>query len=83
MTDIFSEFQAVEDKRNILAEEQPFSYSKVKGEKALVFWRGKQVMILTGKNFDKLIRVEEEHDELQMQLFLAKITGHFKHGNER
>lgn len=73
---------AIEDKRNILKEEKPFSYRKTKDEKALIYWNGKQVMIVRGRDFKKLELKEKTGDEYDMQLFLAKLTGNFKHGNE-
>lgn len=73
----------MEDSRNILKEEKPFSYRKAKDNKALVYWYNKQVMIVTGKKYDNLLLTEKKNDEYEMQLYLAKITGNFKHGNER
>lgn len=73
----------IEDKRNILREEQPFSYRKTKEQKALIFWNNKQVMIIKGKSFKKLEQKEQSGDDYEMQLFLAKLTGNFKHGNEK
>ena len=73
----------MEDQRNILKEEKPFSYRKTKDAKALIYWNGKQIMIVTGKNYKKLEQKEKMSDDYAMQLFLAKITGNFKHGNER
>ena len=73
----------MEDKRNILKEEQPFSFQLIKGDKARIFWQGKQVMIASGKPYNRLVLLDAKQDNYQMQLFLAKLTGHFKHGNER
>jgi len=39
-------------------------------------------MIIKGKNFQKLEQKEKADNEYVMQLFLAKLTGNFKHGNE-
>jgi hypothetical protein len=49
----------------------------------LIYWNGKQVMIVRGKDFKKLIQKEKSGDDYAMQLFLAKLTGNFKHGNEK
>ena len=73
----------IEDKRNILKEEQPFSYKKTKDQKALIYWNNKEVMIIKGKDFQKLEQKEQSGDAYAMQLFLAKLTGNFKHGNEK
>ena len=75
--------EIIEDKRNVLKEEKPFSYQKTKDKKALIYWNNKQVLIIKGKDFTKLEKKELSHDEYAMQLFLAKLTGHFKHGNEK
>ena len=48
----------------------------------MVYWYNKQVMIIKGKDFKKLEQKEQLGDEYIMQLFLAKLTGNFKHGNE-
>lgn len=73
----------MEDQRNILRDEQPFSYRILKNDKAQVFWKGRMIKMMTEKEVKKLIRVADGGDEYAVQLFLAKITGHFKHGNER
>jgi len=73
----------IEDKRNLLKEEKPFSYRKTKDQKALIYWINKQVMIIKGKDFRKLEQKERTGDDYAMQLFLAKLTGNFKHGNEK
>ena len=71
------------DKRNKLLDDRPFSYKKTKANKALIYWNGRLVRTIHGKKFEQLIQQEQMGDEFQLQLFLAKITGHFKHGNER
>jgi len=73
----------IEDKRNILKEEKPFSYKKTKDKKGLIYWNNKLVLIIKGNDFTKLEKKEMSHDAYAMQLFLAKLTGHFKHGNEK
>ncbi len=73
----------MEDKRNVLFDEKPFSYRLLKDKKALVYYRGKEVMTLTGKDYNKLRRVIDLDNEYEEQLFLAKVTGNFKRGNER
>ncbi len=73
----------MEDKRNILKDEPPFSYKLVKDRKALIYWQGKMIKIAKGKSYNQLEKVIASHDAYKVQLFLAKITGHFKHGNEK
>ena len=71
------------DRRAVLKSETPFSYKKTKSNKALIYWNGQLIKTIHGKNFDKLESIEQLHNVMELQLFLAKITGHFKHGNER
>lgn len=73
----------MEDKRNILFDEMPFSYKLVKDKKCLVYYKGKEVMTVAGKDYNKLLRVIDLDNKYEMQLFLAKITGNFKRGNEK
>jgi len=70
------------DKRDKLKEE-PFSYKISKDNKVFIFWHGKQVMILKGKESEKFIAKIEKADKMEAQLIMAKITGNFKHGNEK
>lgn len=76
----------MEDKRNILKDQKPFDYKLIKNDKAQILFKGRIIKILHGKEFNKLQRRvnlnENLNDSYQLQLFLAKITGHFKHGNE-
>jgi len=72
-----------EDKRNILKNEQPFDYKILKDEKAQIFCNTKLVSILSGKQFLKLQNVIQQNDSYKLQLFLPKITGQFKRGNEK
>lgn len=39
-------------------------------------------MVIKGKEYRRLSKTILENNEYKIQLFLAKITGHFKHGNE-
>lgn len=70
------------DKRNRL-EEGPFSYKISKDNKVFIFWEGKQVKILKGKESEKFISKIANADEFESQLIMAKITGNFKRGNEK
>lgn len=40
-------------------------------------------MILKGDNAQKFLARVENAEQLNAQMAMAKITGHFKHGNER
>ena len=73
----------MEDKRQVLRAQQPFSYREIKDQKIQVFFHGKLIKILTGREYAKFQRVLDLADTYQTQMFLAKVTGNFKHGNER
>ncbi len=73
----------MEDRRNILFDEMPFSYKLIKDKKAIVYHKGKEVFTASGKDYNKLQRVIVMDNAYELQLFLAKITGNFKRGNER
>jgi hypothetical protein len=70
------------DKRNKL-EEEVFSYRVTKDDKVFIFWQGKQVMILRGKESEKFLSKISTADAIEAQLAMAKITGNFKRGNEK
>jgi hypothetical protein len=70
------------DRRNRL-DEEIFSYRVTKDGAAYIYWHGKQIMILKGKQAQKFIAKVADLDGKAAQLVMAKITGNFKHGNER
>jgi hypothetical protein len=72
----------MEDKRNILFDEKPFSHKLLKDKKAQIAYKGKIVGVISGKEYNKLLRVIALDNIYELQLFLAKITGNFKRGNE-
>ena len=76
-----SEAASTIDKRGRL-DEQVFSYRESK-DKVFIFWHHKQVMILKGQQAHKFIDKIAHLDGKAAQLVMAKITGNFKHGNER
>ncbi|MTH54496.1 hypothetical protein GKZ89_13915 [Bacillus mangrovi] len=65
-------------------DEQPFSFQIAKNQSVFLFFKGKQIKIMKGKEAEKLVsRLHAAKDEKEIQLLLAKATGNFKHGNER
>lgn len=70
------------DKRGKL-EEQPFDFQITKDGRVLIYWDNRLIMTLKGQAATKLITKLDGADETAIQLALAKVTGHFKHGNER
>jgi hypothetical protein len=70
------------DKRNKL-DDEPFSYSVSKDKKVFICWHDKIVAILKEKDRDKFLARIENADTKEAQLIMAKVTGNFKHGNEK
>ena len=70
------------DKHNRFAE-QVFTYRATKDGKAFIYWNGKQVMTLKGKDASRFLARVENLNERDAQLVMAKLTGNFKRGNER
>jgi len=70
------------DQRNRL-EEQPFEYKVTKNGKVFIYWSNKEIMTLSGQKAAKFLRNIENKSDFDVQLILAKVTGNFKHGNER
>jgi hypothetical protein len=69
------------DKRGKLAE-QPFTFQTTKDGKVFIHWQGKPVTTLRGKAAEKFLKSMADADSAQEQLLMARVTGHFKHGNE-
>lgn len=70
------------DKRDRLTE-SPFSYKISKSNKMFIQYNGKQVKILNEKQTSSFLAKNGNKSEFEIQLALAKITGNFKHGNEK
>lgn len=69
------------DKRGKL-EEKPFAFQSTKDGKVFIHWKGKLVTTLRGKAAGKFLKSIADADATQAQLLMARVTGHFKHGNE-
>jgi len=70
------------DKRDRL-KEKPFSYKITKANKTFIYFENKRIMILNEKQTENFLSKIKGKEDFQIQLVLAKITGNFKHGNER
>jgi len=70
------------DKRHHL-DDEIFSYQVNNENKVFIFWKGKQVKVLKGKEAQLLLDKITGLDHIGVQLALAKLTGNFKRGNER
>jgi hypothetical protein len=64
-------------------EEEPFTFQSTKDGKLFIYWQGKLVTTLRGKAAEKFLKSMADADPSQAQLLMARVTGHFKHGNER
>ena len=69
------------DKRGKLNEEI-FSYRITKDKKVFISWNGKVITTLNGSRAERFILDIDKMDGIEAQLIMAKVTGHFKHGNE-
>lgn len=70
------------DKRQRL-ESDPFTFKVTKDQKLIIYRGAKKVKIISAKKSADFISLAKSADEQTIQLALAKITGHYKHGNER
>ena len=70
------------DERDRL-KEQPFDYKQTKAGKLMIYFEHRLIMTVSEKQSKKTIMKLEHANDFDEQLILAKVTGHFKHGNER
>jgi hypothetical protein len=70
------------DKHNRF-EEEVFTYQETKDGKVFISWHGKQVTTLKGDKAKKFLAEIDGLEHREAQLVMAKVTGNFKHGNER
>lgn len=64
-------------------EDRPFSYRATKDGKVMIDWKGRDAGILTGGRARRFLAAIEGADEDRLQIEMARVTGNFKHGNER
>ena len=70
------------DKRGVL-EDEIFAYQEMKDGRIFIYWHDKHVTTLAGKPAQKFLAKIAGLDGKAAQLVMAKVTGNFKHGNER
>ena len=70
------------DKRGKL-DDEVFSYQVTKDGRVLIYWYEKQVKTLAGADAQRFLSRIDGLEGKDAQLVLAKVTGNFKHGNER
>ncbi len=73
----------MEDAHDVLKDTKPFRYTILKNDRVQVFWNGRLAKTLSEKESVRFLRGLEGSSEYDIQLSLAKLTGHFKHGTER
>ncbi len=61
----------------------PFSFQITKENKVIIYRNNKQIKIVKGKWCDEFIDSLSSLNQEDLQVKLAKITGNYKHGNER
>ena len=66
-----------------MLEDCPFDYRETKNGLVHVSIQGRMIMTLKGKAASKFLAKCDGATEAEAQLAMAKVTGHFKHGNER
>jgi hypothetical protein len=70
------------DKHGELKKE-PFSYRATKDGLVFLKFHGTTVKTIAGENAKKFLKKTISLEGLALQLVLAKLTGNFKHGNEK
>lgn len=63
-------------------EDEPFDYREIKDGKVFIRWRGKEVMVLAGRQASKFLRQVSSQGDQEQQLIMAKVSKNFKRGNE-
>ena len=63
--------------------EEPFSYMATKDGSVRISYQGRMIKVLSPKKAAAFLRQAQTADSQELQLLMAKATGHFKHGNER
>ena len=60
-----------------------YTFRSTKDGKVFISWKGKIVMTLKGSRSSAFLAAVDDAPEELAQLEMARITGNFKHGNER
>jgi hypothetical protein len=70
------------DKRNRL-DEEVFTFLEAKDGRVMLYWYDKHVKTIAGAEAQKFLNKIVGLEGKEAQLVMAKVTGNFKHGNER
>lgn len=62
---------------------EQFTYRAGKDGKVFLYWEGKQIKIIKGKEAEKFLEKIKGASPRDAQLLMARLTGNFKRGNER
>jgi hypothetical protein len=68
---------------NDLLSDEPFSYRATKSGLVQISCKGKVVTTLGGRSSSQFLAKVSSANSESVQLVMAKVTGHFKHGSER
>jgi hypothetical protein len=60
-----------------------FSFRATKDGKVLIERHGRRITVLAGERARRFLRRTEGAEPQAIQLELARVTGNYKHGNER
>ena len=64
-----------------MADNNAFHYIAGK-DKVILYWQNKAVKTINGKNADKFLMNIADMNENRAQLYMAKLSGNLKRGNE-
>jgi hypothetical protein len=67
----------------VALESEPYSYRATKDGRVMIDWNGRRAGVLTGARAARFLNAVEGADRERVQLEMARVTGNFKHGNER
>ncbi len=70
------------DQRDKL-HQNPFEYKITKNNKVFIYWNSQCIKVLSKDKATRFKAKIKDLSDWDIQLLLAKITGHFKHGNEK
>jgi len=60
-----------------------FSYRVRKENRVSITFENREIMVVKDLEAQELLRNLEDASEYEIQYYLAILTGHFKHGNEK
>jgi hypothetical protein len=66
-----------------MGEPSGFIYAVRKNGEVVVTHQGRQAAVLRGRAAERFLAEVEAGDDLRAQGVMARVTGNYKHGNER